>query len=611
MDEITLPEIPADLTNTTDLSVLRNALFATYSKLSGEDKVKTFEQRKQLFADLQRVDAEVARRAEFEAQSAELDAGLAKLTEPKVEPPKAETTEPPAEPEAPAEAPAVEPEPPAEPAVPVEPAAPEAGDGGESGNVTAITPPAPAADSTTATPSAEPVAVAAGVTQQVSMTDIAQQTTAPAPAPKPAKAKSPMLFAVSGTPGHEFGGAMTLEHMGQAIRDITEGFNGASNGGMRDVLKIKRSFDAALVAPHGTSDLTQWAVEASEGFKGVKGHVEAAVTCAPPQQLREICNRVDPNEGIARFPTIQLTSDKITWRRGLDWCDPVFATGYGTWTPAMQVDPAANPKTCAEVICRDGGECQTNPDWFCVVTDISMWRWDRPAVNDFTENLLARYNRWRNAKRIARAVEIAMDSTANLPVTLPAKFGTAARLADALLLAATDIRKRQGMSREAGMHVYLPWETPEMLMASEGYRDDLAALVLTMQRVVDFVAKHGITVEFVHDLQPGLGSPADSPIEATPSVCDLGPALDWPDMLRFLMVPTGSLVSAEAEVINVRTVYDLAMLQQNKFTLEFGEQTECMLDLCPGARVYEVPVCVNGTVGARALTDETVLCGVS
>jgi hypothetical protein len=132
-----------------------------------------------------------------------------------------------------------------------------------------------------------------------------------------------------------------------------------------------------------------------------------------------------------------------------------------------------------------------------------------------------------------------------------------------------------------------------------------------MEAVVRFVAKHGVTVEFVHDLQPGLGSPADSPIEATPSVCEIGPATDWPDMLRFLMVPTGALVSAEAEVINVRTVYDLASLRENKFTLEFGEQTECMLDLCAGSRVYEVPVCANGTVGARALTDETVVCGVS
>lgn len=592
--QFTLPE---DYTKVTDLDALKLDIVRAYSTLksSAEMTADVVAEMRDLSLALKAVNTEHERREDVARQLAEIDGEFTALTadpEPAADPePEPAPTEPAPEAVAPGEensGNAAPTEPvavaPAVPA-PVEPAAP----------APEPTPtPAPEAAAPEPATDLQPVAASAINTNGPTMAEIAARTPAPA-----ASGLKPIMFSANDVPDQPLGTPLTLASFSQALVETSKLMEGSTTGGVRSLATIKRDFDPALFG-NGNTDVTEIARVASDSALG-RGPVSYAVTCAPPQQLNTICSRVDVNEGIAAWPTIPITSETITWRRGVDWCAPELGTGFGTWTEEMAGDPEA-VKECAEVICLPGDECTIEPDWLCTITDLMKYRFDRIAVEDFMEKQLLRYNRYINAKKIAQVV-----AAAGPPISLGAKFGATARLADAILLIATDIRKRQGMSRTAQIRVRLPWETPELLMAAEGYRDDITALELSMTRLVGMVAKHNVSVDFIHGLQFGLGSPPDSPGDA-PAECTTDPAVEWPDMLRILAYPEGAWVSPMAQIINVTAEFPYELLRQNKLLLRFREEAACMIDLCPGTRVYEVPVCVNGTVGARAASDETFVC---
>ena len=79
------------------------------------------------------------------------------------------------------------------------------------------------------------------------------------------------------------------------------------------------------------------------------------------------------------------------------------------------------------------------------------------------------------------------------------------------------------------------------------------------------------------------------------------PAVNWPELLRFLIYPAGQLQIGRGEEVNLGVVHDSTKFSTNDFTALFAEECVGLVDRSVDTRIVTVPVCPSGESGAQSL----------
>lgn len=157
---------------------------------------------------------------------------------------------------------------------------------------------------------------------------------------------------------------------------------------------------------------------------------------------------------------------------------------------------------------------------------------------------------------------------------------------EALSIVATKKRHWWSVGDNAVMEVKLPWIAREVFRADMSRRTGLALSdVATDQRIEAEFAARRLAVEYVSDWQDQSGHNGV-----------------FPATFDALIYPSGAVIKAVEDVINLSAVYDAASLSVNEYTGVFFEQGILVAKAGYDITKMTIPVCTAGATGAASFT---------
>lgn len=541
-------EVPADFAAATDeqLSAAKQNAFTHAAPLRAKIKELTAAEKDQLramFAVVQSVDAELAKRQKEADELTAADQGFAAMD------PAAQT--PPA-------------------AVP----APAAGNTMAAGEV----PQAPAA---AAVPRARDL-VAAGTVPAVN-----------APA-----AVTPnyggFVYQTKAGPT-EFSGLVQLAS--EAMRNFGR-YDGSQGQYMKDpLLHWRREFPEELRGPAiGLGDsgvefnLVANAVDqfVSQGGNIVQdgNQVAGATYCAPSQTIYDLCE-METASGILPITEIQISRGGIFFTTGPDFASIFNGAGYWNYT---EVQIAAETiKPCMEIECPPFTEQRLRNLGVCITGGILQRRGFPELIARFIRGAmishLHRINAFVIAQMAAGSTLVDLDP---IPVGSLVGDNTSSGLLAALEMVATDIRYRNRLDPEATIDAVGPlWVLPQ-LRADVSRRTGVDMISVTNSRIRSWFADRNLNLILVYDWQDAFSGVAGGPGAAAPGITSFASTVE------FLLYPPKTWVKGVDDTIRLETVYDSVNLGVNKYTALFTEEGVLVAKVCPDSRRVVYPLCPTG-----------------
>jgi hypothetical protein len=312
-----------------------------------------------------------------------------------------------------------------------------------------------------------------------------------------------------------------------------------------------------------------------------KALTAAAGWCAPSEILYDLCS-LSSMDGMLDIPAVQAARGgfQIPANGG-----PNFATIYNSIGDGgdvilteYEVENGAE-KVCVEVPCPDFVDVRLDVAYFCLTGNLLQTRGYPEAVTHFSQEAITALAHKVNASMIARLVA---GSTA--PVTIAEATGStdaASNVLSAVELAIMDMRYRNRMSLAATVEVVFPAWVIGPIRAAMARRRGVAELAVSDSEIVSWFTVRGARVQFVYDWQDAFTGGAFG---------GTGSATAFPTTVNFLVYPAGTWVKGEADVINLDTIYDNAMLTQNQYTALFVEDGLSAMKMCADSRLYTTNV---------------------
>lgn len=313
--------------------------------------------------------------------------------------------------------------------------------------------------------------------------------------------------------------------------------------------------------------------------------------CSPSEQLYDLCDLPCTLEGILSIPEVLASRGGIKWIRSLDWCDIFNAPGFFHFTEAqMQAEPRPD-KPCMEIPCPEEDECRLDVDGLCITADIMMSRTMPELISQFIQGAMCAHAHRINANVISQIVA----GSPSIGTITQAGYGATASILYAIEMQIQAYRYR-GRRAQEGNAALLELVAPYWIKAV--IRADLAnrpgypesALAVTDAMIVNWFASRGVAVRFVYDWQDLTGCPV-------PPATTVDPITDYPNTVEFILYEAGTWVKPSLDVITLETLYDSALIKQNKYTALFTEEAFCVINRCNDSIRFTVPVCANGNVG--------------
>lgn len=481
-------------------------------------------------------------------------------------------------------------------------------DPGKPGSV--VEPPAPA-------PQPEAV-VAAAAPAVPSVAAMAPQTPQTPPVPERRGSFSMRLTADgAGALGRQYGEESSLSEITQAVIKSFQTY-GHSGGGSpkRAIAQLTRERaegfalendarkDQATVAEmikenrlEGGSLLNAW----KASFGKAQSLTAAAGWCAPSEQLYDLCS-LWSMDGMLDLPTATARRGGFSYFSNTPtWAELDASTSFTILTEAQVI--ADTPKNCAEIPCPTPTEMRLDVAVTCITGSFMQAAGFPELVETWVDGLLANHAHKLNENIIGRIV-----TRAGAPTVIPAQgAGGAGTTADssavasvlsAVDLAATDLRYRDRMARNATFEVVLPlWVLTQFradVIRKNGWSPENAALADA--QLVSWFSARNIRPQFVYDWQDfyaggtGPGNPA-APLTALPTT------------VNFLIYPAGAVVLARQDVVTLSNVYDSTNLTQNLYTRLFSEEGFGLMFPCGQIRQYTAQVCPSGATAHQVYTS--------
>lgn len=461
-----------------------------------------------------------------------------------------------------------------------------AGDGDAPADAPVDTPPVNDGEDATAQLAA---AAARATRRRVDLAAVARRVRRPEPpAADTERSMSDVLVAAAGVPGMEVGtGFNSWEDVGRALESRFTGFaNGRANGRHRNGLAVlRKEFDQSLLAS-GENDNAVLELAVSESRLPGGSLLAAGGWCAPSEQTYDLCDLPCAYEGLASFPEIVAARGGIRWTEGLDFCDIYNSTGFFHFTEAqMAADPRPD-KPCMEIPCPDFSEARLDVDGLCVTGDILQRRGYPETVAQFITGVLCAHAHKMNAWKLQQVIA----GSTNDGIVGSGCSGATASVLEAIELEVEAYKYRRRSSRATTLEMLAPYWITGVIRADLARRNGVELLSVTDAQIVAWFNMRGVRPDFVYDWQDLTSCALPGPDNTIAA---------WPTEVEFIIYEAGTWVAATLDVITLDTIYDSALLKQNKYTQLFTEEGIKMIRRCNQSRRFTVPICADGSTGAQ------------
>lgn len=327
---------------------------------------------------------------------------------------------------------------------------------------------------------------------------------------------------------------------------------------------------------------------AASGLVAAKHDKEGALTaaagwCSPSETIYTFCD-VQPATGLISLPDFNIQRGGV--RRPID---PDFSELYATlpfrYTEAELMNNPTKP--CIEIPCTTMEEIRAEAIGLCVTAGILQRRgWPELIARfmaEVTKAHLIKLHTWTIQDMITGSTAITFPAGA-------APLGASASLLNSLALRAVVIRQKERLGDDIMIEGVAPNWVLKAAAADMALQQGRDVKSVTDADVDRWLADRNIRIQWVGHWQ---NLPEGS--------------VYWPTSVQVLLYPTGAWYRHLANVIEVGTLYDKAQLQQNRYTEIFTEDEYLVDNRCRVSEVVTVPLCVDGSVGAR----ESITCAAT
>lgn len=312
--------------------------------------------------------------------------------------------------------------------------------------------------------------------------------------------------------------------------------------------------------------------------------------CAPSQIVYDLfeteCDT--GSDQLYKLPTFRVTRGGIRW--------PVFVPHDGAydpgfvWTEANDIAATSGSPTkpCVRIGCPTFTECRLDATGLCVTAGNLIDRAYPEQVRWFLGRAMRAYE--RNSS--IRQLNLVLADT--VPVAIPTSFGTAAAIIDSVLLQAADYRETNGLCCDTRLDAVFPCWTKDILRADIARQQGTLNLgsLPSDGEVLSWLGTIGLNAQFINYWQ------------SLPS----NPATSWPASLQYLIGYPGSYLRFDGGRLDIGVIRDSTLNATNDYTAVWFEEFYCVGRRGPQSRLVTVPVCVDGTVGGRNITDAAYVC---
>ncbi|CAM5301938.1 major capsid protein [Streptomyces viridifaciens] len=544
MDPFELPETFNALTD-DELSALLDSATAAFNARSTSANISTddLDEMRALVAGVASIRAEQAARLEAAQQAAAEIDALAAQV-------RGETPEEPA---------AAEPEPEVE----------------REDEVTASDDPEPKTTTAAATPPARP-------TLNLGAVRARQRRVMPEPA-KPAT----RLTASVDVPGHKPGSEIDFD-------DLTSGVIARANalktvgGGSSQVASYTHPFPEDLIVTDAGSipEGTTVTLAASSQRRLPQGDLVASGGwCAPSETVYEIADVACPDM-LWDAPETQLARGGLRYFK-----TPTLDVSQLTWVHTEADDIAGTTKPCFKIPCPTPEEVRCDAVGVCLESGILTQRHFPELTAWYLRNQMVAHEIRIKQELFNRALASAT------PVTLAATMGTVSALYGAVALEAADMIERHSLCESTALEVVFPWWARNMMLTDLARRNGVNLDQVTPAMVQDLYSPLGVRIQWARGLAPAVPTHIGGATAAT----------TWPDEVKFLIYPAGSLQIGRGAEVSLGVVHDSTKFSTNDYTATFSEECVALVDRSVDTRLVTVPVCADGTTGAQ----KTLACPVA
>lgn len=425
--------------------------------------------------------------------------------------------------------------------------------------------------------------------RRVDLAQVARRTRRPEPpAADVQRGISDVLVAAAGVPGMEVGtGFSGWDDVGRAIEARTLGFaNGRTLGRHRNGLAVlRKEFDQSLMASgENDNEVLERAVDETRLPNG--SLLAAGGWCAPSEQTYDLCDLPCAYEGLASFPEIVASRGGIRWTEGLDFCDIYNSPGFFHFTEAQMAATPRPDKPCMEIPCPEFSECRLDVDGLCVTGDILQRRGYPETIAQFVQGVLCAHAHKMNAWKLQQVVA----GSTNDGIVGSGCSGATASILEAIELEVEAYKYRRRSSRATTLEMLAPYWVRGVIRADLSRRNGVELLSVTDEQINAWFTQRGVRPDWVYDWQDITSCALPGPDNTIAA---------WPTEVEFIIYEAGTWVAATLDVITLDTIYDSALLKQNKYTQLFTEEGICMIRRCNQSRRFTVPICADGSTGAQ------------
>lgn len=399
----------------------------------------------------------------------------------------------------------------------------------------------------------------------------------------PAPAPTTTITAAVDVPGYAPGSALDFGDITAGIISRANALKTA-NGGVGQVISYRHPYPQDLIVTDSSSapEGTTVALTASNQRRlPEKELVASGGWCAPSETIYELTDTSCPDM-LWDAPEIQLA------RGGLRYYKPLsLDVASMTWVHTEADDISGAEKPCFKIPCPDPVEVRCDAVGVCLEAGILTQRHFPELVAWYLRNAMVAHE-----IRIRQVLFQQALNTAT-PVTMPESMGALSAVFGAIALQAADMIERHSLCESTALEVTLPWWSRNLFLADLARRNGVGIDEVSVADIQNLFTPLGVRIQWARGLAPAV--PTD--------IGGTTPAVDWPDMVRFLIYPAGGLQIGRGEEVNLGVVHDSSKFVTNDYTALFSEECIALVDRSVDTRLVTVPVCPTGATGPQPALD--------
>lgn len=303
---------------------------------------------------------------------------------------------------------------------------------------------------------------------------------------------------------------------------------------------------------------------------------------APSETLYDLCGS-ETVTGLWRGPEVTIRRGGLRYTKGPTLAD-VMGSGTGFWNMTEAQVEAGTAKTALRPTEPTFVEQRLDAIGVYVQAGLLTRQGYPELVRRYVELAVKAHAYKKNAKILA-----ALESQIGAAVSLADGYGNATDILHALELLIEGERQRLKLGDNASMEVLLPHWTKAALRADVVNRTGQTDLVYADSVLNAAFTARGAQVQYLYAWQ-------ELPYTA-------GYPTGYPDTLTAIVYPAGTYVVGASPVIQLDTIYDSVLLEENHYIALFMEEGILVANPCGEGKRISVPLRINGRTGSANITN--------